>query len=215
MTKRNVLITVIAVFLICAGYSIAIEIKGEAQEVRDVVNGQPTEYGIVENENLISQETIMMGVSHNRTKVVDLIGAKANPTNYNAEWATTTAIYQIGENTDTFNIFLYESKASSTANVSFRVSGSNDDDCASSSVASGDEIAWFDLAPLSADSGAVRTYQATTTDFVWKSGRATSANPTGKSFQFTNVNVECVQLNLAAASTTIWASLKTKMLNLN
>lgn len=162
-----------------------------------------------------SQEETMAGLSND---AVDLIGSKTgtstDPYSFENTAATTSEIVLIHDTIDTATLNVYAPTASSSAQVNITIQQSNDSGCNTTNTTDGSaikmsEIDWFDYEKKSATSGSTETYQTGTTTYAWVPG---GDERTGWSKTLTNLNSRCLKVSIGSASTTIWATLKTKLL---
>ena len=103
--------------------------------------------------------------------------------------------------------------ASSTSRVNVEVQGSNDDECDTTATSAGNkplvsEINWFSAGDhFNNKVHATSFTNASSTSFLsWLN----PMNGAGQEIVLTNLSYECLRLNVAAASSTLWAQLRVR-----
>lgn len=149
---------------------------------------------------LISNEQPKEASAGNTVRRVNVFGTgTTTPQNVSSAAAgTTTSTFILGGSIDTVDLLFYPENASTTAHVGLQVLISSDDDCATTDASEGS----FVDALTTVSSGVIT--QATTT-IQWV------PNGTGKKYQLTNVNANCMRILLGQEDVNIYlqAVLKT------
>ena len=166
------------------------------------------------NVNVIGEQ--MLGAMP--VAAVDVIGTKTGTSTagvgfYTANTATTTYPTWIGDSIDVAIYTLRIKSASSSANLRFSILASNDTGCNTSSSTTGvlnpilkQDINWFDAAPF-LDGHAEQSMTVGTSTLVWDTSSLTGS---GRTLVLSNLNVQCLALQVNGSSTVVWSQLKTK-----
>ncbi len=154
------------------------------------------------------------------SNATDLIGTKVGTTTTGADFrvtanggqsASTTYPFFIGGAVENIVITLKVKAASSTANVRFAILASSDTNCDTASTTSTyanivlvKDINWFDAYSFIKDSTVISSYAAGTSTIEWTNPKA----GTGKLLTLTDVNANCLALQVSGSSTSVWAQYK-------
>lgn len=147
----------------------------------------------------------------------DLIGTKTgtstSPVGFYGDNTVASSTYttKIGNRYKDLTFYNQAVNASSSAMVYFSVLGSNDMDCdtattstsLANTIVTGD-INWFDIGQNVKNLAGSQTLAGTST-IAWDTS---GADGTGNTFTLTDVNTECVRLEVSASSTELWTQLK-------
>lgn len=127
--------------------------------------------------------------------------------------ATSTYIKRINGGYDEATFDIQSGLASSTANVWFNFFGSNDEDCDTASTTGGKlnnatmtDMNWFDIGYNLKGKTNTASISTATTTFPWLLVTSNS----GKAITFTDIQFECLRVDVSAASTTLFAQLRLK-----
>lgn len=160
-------------------------------------------------KNLVSEDSVG-GLS---PAAVNLIGTRVGTSTTGVAYTSTSTVNtyrkMISSDVDEATIDLITT-AASAATVNFSLFASNDNGC-DTATTTGDaeriaDINWFDAGYLAKGLDYSTTIAAATTTFTW----SPTAAGQGKRIVFENIAARCLRLDLAATSTTLYASLKTK-----
>ena len=173
----------------------------------------------INNKDNISEQ-IFSGVSN---AAIDLIGTKTGTstagvgfriTGSGGQSATTTYPYFIGSDIDTAIYTLSVKNASSSANLTFSLLGSNDASCntATTSPDYGNpilkqDINWFDIVDNLKGKVHSTSLAVATSTIVWDTSNSAGK---GRELILTDLRYQCVALQVSGSSTAVWAQLATK-----
>ena len=127
--------------------------------------------------------------------------------------ATSSYISKIGGNINNAVYTIYATAASSTSNARFDIQGSNDNYCDTTATSGGNlplvsEISWFSAGDHL--KGKVHSTgfsnASSTASFAWTNPMENS----GQELILTDLNYECLKLNVSGSSTVIYAGIRTK-----
>ena len=149
---------------------------------------------------------------------VNLIGSQVGTTTTAVGFyelaASTTYPVRIGANTDTVAITLLALEASTSgATVNLSLLGSNDRYCDTASTSAGTllttvtgDINWYDVSKNILNlAGSATTISTATSSIQW-----TPTSGSGKQIVLTNLNAECLALEVSATSTRLMSQVITK-----
>jgi len=171
----------------------------------------------LEEQNIQNAESQIIGGQAGN--IVDVVGSRIGTTttavNFATNVASTTYPILIGREYDSvdFNIFVKE--ASTTPNMFFSVLASNDFDCNTSTtttsmantVVKGD-INWFDIGSHILNLAGSKTLNSGTSTISWIPLSA----GTGTILSLTDLNVNCLALEVNASGTSAWIQAQKKNL---
>lgn len=157
-----------------------------------------------------------------RSYASDVVGTKVGTTTTGVQFtdnaATTTYVSKIGGliNTAvyTFGIKAASSTAAGESNLKMSILASNDDHCDTATsttiedlVATG-EVNWYDAAPFLLNGASEQSLTNGTSTISWITSGLGPGN--GREVLLTDLNAECLALQLNGSSTRVWAQIRTK-----
>lgn len=144
------------------------------------------------------------------------VGANFSVTGSGGQSATSTYVTKLSNYYNEATYTAQVKQASSSANIHVVFLGSNDDYCDTATTTSGigndvvimGQINWFDVSNHLLNLSATETFYNGTSTLVWDTSGLN--NGAGKEMTLTDLNYECLALQVSGSSTVLWAQVKLK-----